>query len=245
MAESGGIVRSLFSGVLDWVFPTCCQGCGEITRLGLFLCEDCLHAAPSIEEPYCRQCSEVFPGRIEAPFECPNCRDQEFAFQFARSGVVRSPVVMEMIHEFKYLRRIHHAGTLGLLARRAFDDPRLSAARAGCWPLVPVPLHRQRLGWRQFNQAEEIARPLGKMLGLPVISALRRIRPTPTQTRLSRSQRQKNLKGAFSLNCEVRDWSGAILVDDVFTTGSTVHECARVLRSGGLQNVVVVTVMRG
>ncbi|MCU0796940.1 MAG: ComF family protein [Akkermansiaceae bacterium] len=245
MAESAGILRTWFSGLLDWVFPTSCQGCGEDTKDGIFLCEDCLAAVPSIHDPFCAQCSEVFPGRIEGPFECPNCRDQTFAFDFARSGVVRSNLAMELIHEFKYLRRIQHGRTLALLARRAFDDPRLARALKEKWPLIPVPLHRRRMGWRQFNQAEEIARPLGKMLGLPVISALKRIRPTPTQTRLSRSQRQKNLKGAFVVARSAKDWPGVILIDDVFTTGSTVHECARTLRAAGIQNVVVVTVMRG
>jgi ComF family protein len=111
--------------------------------------------------------------------------------------------------------------------------------------LVPVPLHRRRLRWRQFNQSEEIARFLGRILGLPVRPWLRRIRSTTAQTRLSRSQRRKNLRGAFESVPRMAAGAGAILLDDVFTTGSTAHECARVLRAGGFEKVVVVTVLRG
>ena len=209
------------------------------------LCGGCLAGLPGIREPFCGKCSEVFPGRVDAAFECPNCRDQAFGFDFARAGLVRSSLAMELIHEFKYQRRISCGPTLAALAARAFEDPRLGAALDGGWPLVPVPLHARRMGWRQFNQAEEIARPLGRRFGLPVVLALKRVRPTATQTRLSRSQRQKNLKGAFALTRDVSGWPGVVLVDDVLTTGSTVDECARVLRGGGAQNVVVVTVMRG
>lgn len=152
---------------------------------------------------------------------------------------------MELIRELKYSRRLHFAGEVAELAKRAFDDPRLAPAKADRWPLVPVPLHRRRLRWRQFNQAHEIARPLGRSLGMPVIQVLKRIRPTVTQTRLSRRQRQKNLKGAFEVIEEVAGWPGVVLIDDVFTTGSTVNECSRVLRHAGVQKVVVVTAMRG
>ncbi|MEP4076744.1 ComF family protein [Haloferula sp.] len=152
---------------------------------------------------------------------------------------------MTMVHDLKYGRRLELARSLAALAVRAFDDPRLEVVREERWPLVPVPLHRARRRWRHFNQASEVALPLGRMIGLPVVEALKRIRPTVTQTRLSRTQRQKNLRGAFEVVRGFEAPAGVVLVDDVFTTGSTVHECARVLRKSGVQKVVVVTVMRG
>jgi competence protein ComFC len=121
------------------------------------------------------------------------------------------------------------------------------------WPLVPVPLHRIRQMDRQFNQAEEISRAIAEETGLPVLRLLKRVRKTETQTRLSRRQRMENLKGAFAAR---KGWGpgnqfaslavpGVILVDDVFTTGSTVDECAKVLRKAGVGRVAVLTVMRG
>jgi predicted amidophosphoribosyltransferase len=115
---------------------------------------------------------------------------------------------------------------------------------------VPVPLHRTRLQHRHFNQAEEISRVLSAHTGLPVIGALRRIRATEHQTALTRSQRLENLRGAFVITAAGRRRSGqspagAVLVDDVLTTGSTVDECAKILRRAGFQKVCAVTVMRG
>ena len=244
MAESGRGGRWL-QGWLDWLYPGACRLCGDFVSGGGCICGRCSGQVPKISAPFCQQCSEVFEGRIEGDFSCPNCRGQKFAFDFARAGVQRSDASMQLVHEFKYGRRIELARDLANLAIRAFEDSRLDAAREGKWPLVPVPLHWTRRGWRRFNQAAEIALPVGRALGLPVKEVLRRVRATKTQTRLSRKQRQQNLRGAFRLRFPLEGWPGAVLIDDVLTTGSTVNECARVLKEGGVQKVVVVTVMRG
>ncbi|BCX48971.1 amidophosphoribosyltransferase [Haloferula helveola] len=244
MPEGRGL-RALFGRVLDVVYPGVCHLCGDGVAGGRNLCSDCSEALPGLEAPFCSDCGESFDGAIDAVFSCPNCRDQEFAFEFARPALVRSDGAMELVQDLKYGRRLELARELASLATRAFEDPRLSEALDSRWPLVPVPLHRRRFRWRQFNQALEIARPMGKALGLPVVKMLRRKRATVTQTRLSRSQRQKNLRGAFEVRPGTGEKPGVVLVDDVFTTGSTAHECARVLRRAGVQKVVVVTVVRG
>jgi ComF family protein len=200
---------------------------------------------PGLSQPFCKTCGEGFDGKIDAVFDCPNCSDQEFAFEFARPALVRSTGTMAMVHDLKYGRRLELARALAVLAERAFEDPRMEEVLEGKWPLVPVPLHRARRRWRHFNQAAELAAPLGEAMGLPVVEALKRTRPTVTQTRLSRAQRQKNLRGAFEIVRGFSPEEGVVVVDDVFTTGSTVNECARILRKSGVQKVVVVTVMRG
>jgi ComF family protein len=230
---------------LDLVYPAFCRSCGESISGGQALCETCRDAVPSLQRPFCDTCGEAFDGAIDATFSCGNCRQQKFHFEFARPGVPRSKRAMELIQELKYARQLHLAGEVARLAQRAFQDPRLAPALEGKWCLVPVPLHRRRLRWRQFNQAKEIALPLGKSLGLPVRGLLKRIRPTVTQTRLNRRQRQQNLKGAFQARGDLAGMPGVVLIDDVLTTGSTVNECSRVLRGAGVQKVVVVTAMRG
>lgn len=234
-----------WSRVLDVVYPGVCHLCGDGVAHGGALCSPCSDGLPGLSRPYCEICGEGFEGAIDAKFECPNCNGQDFSFEFARPALVRSPGTMTMVHDLKYGRRLELARSLAELAERAFEDPRMEEALEGKWPLVPVPLHRARRKWRHFNQASEIALPLGRAVGLPVVEALKRIRPTVTQTRLSRSQRQKNLRGAFEVLRGFEPGPGVVLVDDVFTTGSTVHECARILRKSGVQKVVVVTVMRG
>lgn len=235
----------LWRQVLDLVYPGVCHLCEGHVDGGASLCDSCAESLPGLTRPYCTTCGEGFDGEVEAEFDCPNCHDQQFAFEFARPALVRSTGTMELVHDLKYGRRLHLGPELGRLTRRAFEDPRLAEVLDEGWPLVPVPLHRKRRNWRHFNQAEEIALPLGRHFGLPVVGALRRIRQTVTQTRLSRAQRQKNLKGAFRVVRNYRPSKGVVLVDDVFTTGSTVNECARILLKAGVQKVVVVTAMRG
>jgi ComF family protein len=201
-------------------------------------------------EPFCQTCGEAFHGLIDGHFACPNCQNLRFSFSFARPATVRDERTLDLIHRLKYGRQIHLAAELGRLASQAFTDPRLAIAQTNQWPLVPVPLHRSRLRQRHFNQASEISRSLSKVIGLPILHALRRVRNTETQTQLSRKQRMENLSGAFEVTRRGRGWienspDGAVLVDDVLTTGSTVDECAKTLRRAGFQEVYVVTVMRG
>ena len=242
--------HSALERVLDLIYPPACALCNTSLTRGRALCDACGGALPRLAEPFCQSCGEMFPGQIAGPFACPNCSDLSFAFEFARPAMVRDDQTLELIHRLKYNRDISLAAELGRLASEAFADPRLAPALAGSWPLVPVPLHRRRLQYRHFNQAEEIARVLARHTGLPVLRALCRTRRTDTQTRLTRKQRMANLRGAFQITRRGRRWidssaTGAVLVDDVLTTGSTVHECAETLRRAGFRKVVVVTVMRG
>lgn len=242
--------RKVTGRVLDLLYPPGCTFCGVNLTLGRALCDHCDAELPRLAEPFCQTCGEMFQGKIDGPFACPNCKDLTFSFEFARPATVRDEHTLELIHRLKYGREIHLAGELGRLARESFADPRLAPALAGTWPLVPVPLHRKRLRNRHFNQAEEIARVLAGHAGLPVLKALRRIRQTETQTRLNRKQRMENLRGAFEITCHGRRWiksspDGAVLIDDVLTTGSTVNECAKILRRAGFHRIFVITVMRG
>jgi ComF family protein len=116
-----------------------------------------------------------------------------------------------------------------------------------------VPLHQSRLRTRHFNQAEEIARVVAELSGMPMEKCLTRVRRTETQTRLTRKQRMENLRKAFALRetwnkkkpAALKEAPGVVLVDDVFTTGSTVDACAKVLRKAGVKRIAVLTVLRG
>ena len=240
---------------LDWLYPPLCAICDSGLKRGRALCGTCAAGMPVIALPFCDVCGESFDGQIDGPFDCPNCKEISFHFEFARAAMDRSAETLELIHRLKYGREIHLARELGILACAAFADRRLAIARDEKWPLVPVPLHWGRQRDRQFNQAEEIARVVGKESGLPMVRSLKRVRRTLTQTRLSRKQRMENLKGAFAIRKppfrakatvdHLTDTPGVILVDDVFTTGSTVDECAKILRKAGARRVAVLTVMRG
>ncbi|KAB2642736.1 MAG: ComF family protein [Verrucomicrobia bacterium] len=244
--------QKLATRLLDFVYTPQCALCGVVLRDGRSLCDSCNRDLPRLPRPFCEKCGEPFHGHIEGPFQCPNCGELDFAFGFARPVMLRDERTRLLIHQLKYGRAIHLASELGRLAAEAFDDERLGPALQANWPLVPVPLHRARLQHRNFNQATEIARVVAKHTALPVLAALKRIRRTDTQALLGRRARLNNLRGAFALTSAGRrhlanpaSGTGAILIDDVLTTGSTVEACAATLRRAGFKCVLVVTVMRG
>ncbi|KAB2640682.1 MAG: ComF family protein [Verrucomicrobia bacterium] len=243
--------HKLAKRLLDLVYTPQCALCGVVLQLGRSLCGTCDGDLPRLSAPFCAICGEPFHGRIEGLCQCPNCGKLTFSFGFARPAMLRDERTRQLIHQLKYGRAIHLAAELGRLAADAFDDERLGPAIQAKWPLVPVPLHRSRLQHRNFNQAAEIARGVATHTALPVLAALKRIRRTDTQTLLGRQARLNNLRGAFALTAAGRrhlagaSAPGAILIDDVLTTGSTAEACAATLRHAGFQCVLVVTVMRG
>jgi len=243
--------QKLAGRLLDFVYTPQCALCEQVLQHGRSLCDSCDKDLPRLTPPFCEQCGEPFQGRIDEPFQCPNCGELDFAFAFARPAMLRDERTRQLIHQLKYSRAIHLAAELGRLATEAFGDERLRPALSANWPLVPVPLHRSRLQHRNFNQAAEIARVISKLTSLPVLAALKRIRRTDTQTMLGRRARLHNLHAAFTLtsaghrHLSSTGGPGAVLIDDVLTTGSTAQACATTLRRAGFKTVLVVTVMRG
>jgi ComF family protein len=238
------------SKVLDLLYPPECALCGSGLSGAHSLCSPCADSLPRLRPPFCTTCGECFDGRIDDTFDCPHCNNLQFSFEFARPVLRRDPRALDLVHRLKYQREIHLARSLGSLALEALDDPRFARAIAENWPLVPVPLHRSRARKRHFNQAHELARMIANLADLPLLPCLQRIRPTGTQTALGRKARQKNLKGAFRIRRHLfrplpAPENGAILVDDVFTTGSTLHECATILRKAGCPSVIAITLLRG
>lgn len=235
--------RRTGEALLSLIYPPHCASCGASTEAGVHLCADCAGKARTIEAPFCRMCSQPFDGAITSEFTCSNCAGRKFHFDCAAARYLSRGVVREFIHRFKYNRDFYLRHQLAAWAADALDDPRLHAPIDA---FVPVPLHATRQREREFNQAEEIARLLGRRAGIPLLPALRRIRYTTTQTRLDRHERMENLRNAFRVRHSPRVQSRhLVIVDDVFTTGATVDECARVLRLAGAASVRVVTVARG
>jgi ComF family protein len=153
-------------------------------------------------------------------------------------------VVRKVIHDFKYGRHLHLRHLAGRWLTEALNDPRLTGRRFRL--IVPVPLHPARKRERGFNQAELLGRELHRACGVPLGDVLQRIRYTTTQTQFDRSERMENLRGAFRLRdgCDVQGFR-ILLVDDVLTTGSTLSECASVLKKAGAISVHAATAARG
>ena len=225
------------------LYPPVCTICGEKVRAGEYLCDRCEAKAVRIVAPFCQKCSEPFEGSITSEFTCANCAHRTNHFDAAVSAYRGRGIVREIIHEFKYGRQIHLRHLVARWLHAALDDERLRGSRFDI--IVPVPLHATRLRERGFNQASLLAALLSAHTSIPSKPVLERIRYTTTQTALDRSERMENLHNAFRLrkNADVRDVR-VLLIDDVLTTGSTLSECARVLKRAGALSVHAATAAR-
>ena len=237
------LLRRAAEAALSLIYPPHCVSCGVQTANEVSLCERCENGIRPIEAPFCRQCSMPFEGEITGEFTCSNCVDREFHFTASVSRYRARGVVRDLIHRFKYSREFHLRHQLASWAAAGLEDERLQ--NPGFDVLVPVPLHRARKREREFNQAEAIAELLSDRCKKPVLNALQRVRYTDSQTRHDRAERMENLRGAFRVrHADAVLDRHLVLVDDVFTTGSTVEECARVLMKAGAASVRALVVAR-
>ncbi len=220
---------------LDLLFPPRCQVCGAPDEFPL--CGVCWASFPRISPPICQVCGRPLRGPVDLMFTCTPCRQGPNRLRVRAFGRYEGRL-RDAVHALKYRDRLALAEPLGdALLEVVRADPVLCALDA----LVPVPLHPRRQAERGFNQAEEVARRLGRALRKPTVRALVRVRDTASQIELDEEQRRRNVRGAFRALAEVRGLR-LVLVDDVVTTGSTLRECARTLRAAGAAEVSAVAV---
>jgi competence protein ComFC len=238
-------LRPWADAALSFIYPEVCALCGKHRALHQdgYVCPECWKQVRFIVPPFCDRCGLPFVGEIEVAFECGNCHEMELHFTSARSAVTARGPVLEAIHHYKYNGHLWYEEFLiGLLrpaAREWFAQER-------CEALVPVPLFPVKQRERGFNQAERLARRLSSIVNVPMENELlKRTLPTPSQTRLSRSERAENMRNAFALRQQNRIEGGHfVLVDDVFTTGATTSACAKLLLKAGAERVSVWTIAR-
>jgi competence protein ComFC len=226
----------LFEAAASLLYPPVCALCSGNIRAGEYLCDPCEAKAMRIVAPFCQQCSEPFDGAITDAFTCANCGHRTIYFDAAVAAYRGRGVVRQIIHEFKYGRQVHLRHLVARWLFAALDDERLLGRQFDV--IVPVPLHPARKRERGFNQAGLLAELLSARISIRCKSILERIRYTTTQTAFDRAERMENLHNAFRLrkNVDVRGLR-VLLIDDVLTTGSTLSECARVLKRGGATSV--------
>lgn len=215
------------------------------------LCPECRRAFSPVESPFCTVCGMVFESREGENHVCGACLDSPGHFSAARAAGIYDQSLMVLIHCLKYRGKLQLVRPLSRLLFHAF----LRYWEIGFFDLImPVPLHKKKLRLRGFNQAHLLVKDW------PAIAAVLTGRPedihiepgilvrkkwTRSQTGLGRSGRISNMKNVFDLtDASLVRGRRILLVDDVFTTGSTVNECARVLMHGGAECVNVLTLAR-
>ena len=234
----------LFVGKLfDVLLPPLCLACDMRVATHGTVCQNCWSQIHFIAAPYCFGCGAPFDAPVGEGQICAPCLTYSPVFSAARAAMIYDDVSKRLILGFKHGDRTHMASAMAQWMQRAGQEYWNDAD-----VLVPVPLHRWRLFKRRYNQAAMLAQHVGQGTGKPVwVDGLLRQRPTPTQGHMSREERQKNVKGAFTVNPRYRQaMSGknVILVDDVLTTGATLNECSRVLLEVNANSVRVLTLAR-
>jgi ComF family protein len=240
----GARFREAVDALASLVFPAPCRICGAIldTASRIPICEACRDSLRPLSGPHCEICGRPFVSPRAGP-KCHACRRDVYGFDVARSygaydeGMVRAILLLKY-EGVRPLGRWFAARLAGIVAGQSEEF----AADV----VVPVPLHPARLRERGYNQAELIARPLARRLGLPLRSYLLvRTKPRPEKLRLTRHERWETVRGAYALRQGAQvDNLRVLLVDDVMTTGATLDACSRALRKAGASRVACLTVAR-
>lgn len=240
-------LRAAWLCALDALFPPRCASCAKFS--GPIFCKKCAPQLRLIEEPCCERCGKTFDSLARSADICANCRQHPPAFERARACWAFQEPARGAIHSFKYNRRFAMAPRF---AHLMLQTPAARAQIRDWQPqcLVPVALHASRARARGFNQSALLARELGFLCDLPALDLLKRTRATPPQVGLDLSARRRNVRAAFAIDATL--WQNAnlagariLLIDDVFTTGATINECARVLLAAGAGEIGALTIARG
>lgn len=242
--------QELARGWGEVIFPPVCVHCRELAegeQAFRHLCGRCASQLELVREPHCSTCGHPFYGEFVADTErvCPHCENLAPAFREGRTAVLFKGPARALVIELKYHRGLHVLADVEEIFRRS---PRLLDQARGA-VLVPVPLHPRKRRHRGYNQSELIAECLAKAAGgnTRIERLLQRTADTATQTAFDRRTRQANLKNAFALSpgARLNPAQHYILVDDVFTTGSTLNGCALILRRAGCLKLDVITLGHG
>jgi ComF family protein len=249
-------LRRAAEGLFSVLFPSDCRICGlpllNITRLPV--CPECIEGIHPIQGKVCSICGErVLSSYAESDSDgmlrCPVCRRVELPFERAVAYGSYDVGLRELVHLLKYNGVRPAANVLGRMLAEGFGKLDADFGEEKIL-VVPVPLYKGKRRQRGFNQAEMIARAALKIADAAeqfqlAAEILVRTRDTHSQIGLTSHQRRENMRGAFAVS-SAPEVTGreVLLVDDVYTTGTTATECARVLRKSGVSKVWVATVAR-
>ena len=233
---------------IDLLYPRRCPVCGDIVNGGnvrsgasYYICPGCVGKLSPVRNPVCKKCGkELFQDQAEY---CPDCVRHPKSFESGRALLNYNEAARNSVTAIKYKNRREY---LDFYAEAMAQRYRETVKRWNPQVLTAVPIHPSRRRRRGFNQAEELAARLGKRLDIPVENRLLlRTRKTAAQYGLSAADRLKNLQQAFAVRSGVKIPESVLLVDDIYTTGSTAEACSRALKAAGVRRVYVLVICIG
>ena len=237
----------MLQAILDMLYPVRCPVCGEIvTPKDRKICSPCEKKLQVINEPRCKKCSK--PIEQDQREYCSDCERRDYHYKYGYSLWIYDSIMKKSISDFKYRYKKEYANYYIDKVVQYYGN---AINKLGPDVLVPVPIHKSKYRERGYNQAEILARGIGKDLNIPVLPHLLiRNKKTLPQKQLSDKERLKNLQEAFMVNeASVSKYSKKLnkilLVDDIYTTGSTIEACTNVLMRHGIEHICFITLCIG
>lgn len=233
--------------LLSSLFPSRCILCSQTVQesavnQNVEVCLSCYQALPH-NHSCCQHCSLPLPEEIDGDVLCGRCIKSSPKYDYSHSLFRYEDDIINLVHQLKFGEKISYARSIGEMLLVAFENAIVDKyGKPDC--IIPVPLHNKRLRQRGYNQSTEITRVMAKKTGMPIAyDAVVRRRVTLTQTGLKAKERQKNIRGAFSV-LDVENYRHVLIIDDVVTTGSTVNELSKELKRSGVERVGVLSIAR-
>ncbi|MGE5632525.1 MAG: ComF family protein [Caulobacteraceae bacterium] len=216
-----------------------CDICGSPSSYTV--CEACMSAIEFLEGVSCLKCGKNLNECYEDSI-CPDCKSHNSEYERAFSCFEYKGTGKKMIYSLKYEGKVRLAETIALLM---YDKLKNEGLKIDA--VAPVPIHPNKLKARGFNQAYLIAEGLSARLNKPLLDCLERVKETKEQYNLDRFQRFLNIVDAISVKLlyNIDKYKSILLVDDIYTTGSTVNECSKMLKKAGIEKVYVITAATG
>ena len=235
------MAKNLKDIILDMVYPRTCPFCGRVPKGKENACRRCKVGLPYIQEPRCMKCSKPIMD-LEEEY-CYDCKSKNHSYISGKAVWICDDTMRTSISRYKYQGRLEYASVYSEEIAKYYGE----WVKAHGDVLVPIPLHKKKYRIRGFNQAEILAEQLGEKLQIPVGNNwLCRRKNTLPQKELSDTERLKNLTKAFEVNWErFSVVKKVMLVDDIYTTGSTIESCAKVLYDAGVKEVYFISLCIG
>jgi len=232
----------MISALVDWIYPPTCMACRTLLPVTnkpqreLWLCARCQSLFEPITAPICEKCGTPTESPIK---KCVSCNIKTFHFTQNRATFEYDELIRDLMHDLKFRNKKHIAEGLGRLWAAVLSEENAYIKEA---ILVPIPMHPKKQRERGFNQAEILVAELSKKLQIPMENTLERLYDTPPQSGLHPQLRAENVDGVFGIRKGfLPGGKNYILVDDIYTTGASLNECAKTLKNVGANEISCMT----